>query len=69
MPNIYKPVFEKGERPEGFKSKRARIDYELGTEPIAVPDAFGHEATRAFFERGDAGGYWEGEKFPPARPR
>lgn len=31
MPNIYKPEFEEGERPEGFKSKRARIGYELGS--------------------------------------
>src|SRR2546427_9055509 len=34
MPNIYRPVFEEGERPEGFRSKRARIGYELGTELI-----------------------------------
>jgi uncharacterized cupin superfamily protein len=34
MPNIYKPSFEEGERPEGFKSKRARVGYELGTELI-----------------------------------
>jgi uncharacterized cupin superfamily protein len=34
MPNINKPVFEEGERPEGFKSRRARIGYELGTELI-----------------------------------
>lgn len=34
MPNIYKPVFEDGERPEGFRSRRARIGYELGTELV-----------------------------------
>lgn len=34
MPNINRPVFEEGERPEGFRSKRARIGYELGTERI-----------------------------------
>ena len=34
MPNIYEPEFEEGERPEGFKSRRARIGYELGTELI-----------------------------------
>lgn len=34
MPNIYEPVFEGGERPEGFKSKRARIGYELGAELV-----------------------------------
>jgi uncharacterized cupin superfamily protein len=34
MPNIHKPVFEEGERPEGFKSRRARIGYELETELI-----------------------------------
>ena len=34
MPNIFKPTFEDGERPEGFRSRRARIGYELGTELI-----------------------------------
>ena len=34
MPNIYKPVFEEGERPSGFRSKRARIGYELGSELV-----------------------------------
>ena len=34
MPNINRPVFEEGERPEGFRSKRARIGYELGSELI-----------------------------------
>jgi uncharacterized cupin superfamily protein len=34
MPNIYDPTFEEGERPEGFRSRRARIGYELGTERI-----------------------------------
>ena len=34
MPNIYAPVFEKGERPAGFRSRRARIGYELGSEGI-----------------------------------
>ena len=34
MPNINRPVFEEGERPAGFRSKRARIGYELGTELI-----------------------------------
>jgi uncharacterized cupin superfamily protein len=34
MPNVFKPVFEEGERPEGFRSGRARIGYELGTELI-----------------------------------
>lgn len=34
MPNVYKPTFEEGERPEGFRSRRARIGYELGTELI-----------------------------------
>ena len=29
MPNIFKPEFEVGERPEGFRSRRARIGYEL----------------------------------------
>jgi uncharacterized cupin superfamily protein len=34
MPNIFKPAFEDGERPQGFRSRRARIGYELGTELI-----------------------------------
>jgi uncharacterized cupin superfamily protein len=34
MPNINRPVFEEGERPEGFRSKRARVGYELGTKLI-----------------------------------
>jgi uncharacterized cupin superfamily protein len=34
VPNVYKPTFEEGERPEGFRSRRARIGYELGTELI-----------------------------------
>lgn len=34
MPNINRPVFEEGERPPGFRSRRARIGYELGAELI-----------------------------------
>jgi uncharacterized cupin superfamily protein len=34
--NIYRPEFEEGERPEGFRSKRARIGYELGSELVGV---------------------------------
>src|SRR6476659_8258024 len=34
VPNIYRPEFEGGERPEGFRSRRARIGYELGLELI-----------------------------------
>lgn len=36
MANIYRPEFEQGERPEGFRSRRARIGYELGTELIGT---------------------------------
>jgi uncharacterized cupin superfamily protein len=36
MPNIYRPTFEEGERPAGFRSRRARIGYELGTELIGA---------------------------------
>jgi hypothetical protein len=32
MPNIYKPDFEPGERPEGFRVRCARIGYALGSE-------------------------------------
>ncbi len=35
-PNIYRPRFEEGERPEGFRSRRARIGYELGSELIGI---------------------------------
>jgi uncharacterized cupin superfamily protein len=34
MPNIFKPNFEDGERPQGFRSRRARIGYELGTKLV-----------------------------------
>lgn len=36
MTNIYRPTFEDGERPEGFRSRRARIGYELGSELIGA---------------------------------
>lgn len=36
MPNIHRPEFEDGERPEGFRSRRARIGYELGSELIGA---------------------------------
>jgi uncharacterized cupin superfamily protein len=32
--NIYRPVFEPDDKPEGFRSRRARIGYELGGELI-----------------------------------
>ena len=34
MANIYDPEFEAGDRPEGFRARRARIGYELGSELI-----------------------------------
>ena len=34
MPNIYAPTFEEDERPPGFRARRARIGYELGTEHL-----------------------------------
>ena len=34
VPNIYRPVFEEADRPDGFRSRRARIGYELGSELI-----------------------------------
>ena len=36
MPNIFRPTFEDEERPEGFRSRRARVGYELGTELIGA---------------------------------
>ena len=36
MPNVNRPEFELGERPAGFRAKRARIGYELGTELIGA---------------------------------
>jgi uncharacterized cupin superfamily protein len=35
-PNIFDPQFEDGERPAGFRSRRARIGYELGSELIGL---------------------------------
>jgi uncharacterized cupin superfamily protein len=32
MANINRPEFESGERPEGFRARRARIGYQLGSE-------------------------------------
>jgi hypothetical protein len=32
MANVNDPTFEEGEKPDGFRSRRARIGYELGTE-------------------------------------
>ncbi len=34
--NIYDPEFEEGERPDGFRSRRARVGYRLGTELIGA---------------------------------
>jgi uncharacterized cupin superfamily protein len=36
MANVYRPSFEEGERPEGFRARRARIGYELGSELIGA---------------------------------
>lgn len=36
MANIFKPTFEDGRRPEGFRARRARIGYELGAELIGA---------------------------------
>jgi hypothetical protein len=36
MVNIFRPTFEDGERPEGFRSRRARIGYELGSELVGA---------------------------------
>lgn len=36
MPNVNRPEFEPGERPEGFRARRARIGYELGTELLGA---------------------------------
>ena len=34
MANIYRPRFDSGDRPDGFRARRARIGYELGLELI-----------------------------------
>jgi uncharacterized cupin superfamily protein len=34
--NLYRPSFEDGQRPEGFRARRARIGYELGSELIGA---------------------------------
>ncbi len=36
MANVFDPSFEEGDRPAGFRSRRARIGYELGTEAIGA---------------------------------
>jgi uncharacterized cupin superfamily protein len=36
MTNVERPDFEPGERPPGFRSRRARIGYQLGTELIGA---------------------------------
>ncbi len=36
MVNVHEPQFEEGERPAGFRARRARIGYELGTELIGA---------------------------------
>ena len=36
MPNIYDPEFEDGERPKGFRGRRARIGYQLASELIGA---------------------------------
>ena len=36
MPNIEEPDFELRDGPPGFRSKRARIGYELGSETVGV---------------------------------
>ncbi|HMJ03969.1 MAG TPA: cupin domain-containing protein [Conexibacter sp.] len=35
-PNIFDPRFEEGRRPPGFRSRRARIGYELGSEQVGL---------------------------------
>ena len=35
-PNIFDPRFEEGDRPEGFRSRRQRIGYELGSELVGI---------------------------------
>lgn len=35
-PNVFDPQFEPGERPEGFRCRRARIGYELGSELLGL---------------------------------
>jgi len=34
--NIYRPKFEEGERPQGFRARRARIGYDLGSELVGA---------------------------------
>jgi uncharacterized cupin superfamily protein len=35
-PNIFDPRFEDGEKPAGFRSRRARIGYELGSQLLGM---------------------------------
>jgi hypothetical protein len=59
MPKTNRPEFEAGERPQGLRSRRARIGYGPGTE------------LRASSMRGGAVACCEGEEQPgdPARER
>lgn len=36
MPNLNNPDFESGEKPPGFRSRRARIGYQLGSELVGA---------------------------------
>ncbi len=36
MPNVFRPEFEDDQRPEGFRARRARIGYELGSEMVGA---------------------------------
>jgi hypothetical protein len=60
VPNIYRPVFEDGERPAGFRSRRARVGYEVGVgERLARGGGL-----RAFLRRELAVDYWDRESPP-----
>jgi uncharacterized cupin superfamily protein len=34
VPNVFRPAFEEGERPPGFRARRSRVGYEVGSELI-----------------------------------
>jgi uncharacterized cupin superfamily protein len=36
VPSVFEPKFDDGERPEGMRSRRARIGYDLGSELIGA---------------------------------
>jgi hypothetical protein len=64
VPNLRDPEWEPDERPEGFRARRARVGYP-DSDRIGVGERLPRGGgLRAFFRRGDAVAYWDGERPP-----